>query len=417
MNLFILILLFVVSAFFSATETALFSLRRVDLEQWKEEGNRRAAMIRKMLDNPGSLLSTVIIGGIIGNVAISSMLAAMLIPLMPRGYGEAAVVSLGTISILVFCDIAPKSIVWPRAKPFSLMVAPPLMAFSKAVAPLRFVFENASAGILFLLGVRGKSGDGEMISEAEFRAMIDIGEETGTIDPGEKELIHNIFEMTDKRAAGVMSPLPDVFMVPRSMPYDELAARYRLYRKSRIPVYEGERLNIVGVLHFKDLLRPMAESGSVSDWTKYIRRPFFAPSIKKLPLLLRDFQRKKVHLAVLVDEFGDPEGIITIEDILEELFGDIQEEHDREEKEIVPRPDGSSRVLGKTSIYRFNQTFGTNFPDEEWDTVAGLLLHEFGRLPAKNDHIVIGGLVVTVEKVKGVRIVEVGVRAQEEGEG
>jgi magnesium and cobalt transporter len=200
-------------------------------------------------------------------------------------------------------------------------------------------------------------------------------------------------------------------MVPRDLPYDELVTRYRVYRKSRIPVYEGERRNIVGILHFKDLLRPMAEEGTLSDWTSRVRNAFFVPSMKKLPLLLREFQRRKVHIAVVVDEFGDSEGIVTIEDILEELFGDINEEHDREEKEIVERSDGSSRVLGKTPIHRFNTVFKTDFPDEEWDTLAGLLLHEFGRLPSRGDRIMIGGLVVTVEKVKGVRIVEVGIRA------
>ena len=371
-------------------------------------------MIGKMLENPRRLISTILIGNEIVNVAISSVLAALILPILPPGYGEAATLLVGVSSILILGDIAPKSIVWPRAKPFALLLAAPLMAFSKVVAPLRFVIENISARVLFLLGVCGKEGPREMISEAEFRAMVDIGEETGTIDPGEKELIHNIFEMTDRRAAEIMSPLPDVFMVSQDMPYDELVARYRVYRKSRIPVYEGERRNIIGILHFKDLLRPMAEDDAVSDWAKYVRRALFVPSMKKLPLLLRDFQRKKVHIAIVVDEFGDPEGVITIEDILEELFGDIQEEHDREEKEIMERPDGSSRVLGKTSIHRFNAAFGTSFPDEEWDTVAGLLLHEFGRLPSRGDRILIGGLVVTVERVKGVRIVEVGVRSWEE---
>ncbi len=410
MKVFLLPFLFMASAFFSATETALFALRRVDLEKWKEERNRRAALIGKMLENPGRLISTILIGNEIVNVAISSVLAALILPLLPGWYGEAAALFVGTLGILVLGDIAPKSIVWPRAKAFSLLLAAPLMTFSRAVAPIRFVFENLAAGILFLLGARGGAESREMVSEAEFRAMVDVGEETGTLDPGEKELIHNIFEMTDQRAAEVMTPLPDVFMVPRGLSYDELVAQYRLYRKSRIPVYEGERRNVVGILHFKDLLRPMAEGGRVPSWREHVRHALFVPSVKKLPLLLREFQRRKVHIAVVVDEFGEQVGIVTIEDVLEELFGDIHEEHDREEKEIVERPGGSFRVLGKTPIHRFNAAFGTELPDEEWDTVAGLLLHEFGRLPGRGDRIVIAGLVVTVERLKGVRIVEVGVR-------
>jgi len=408
--------LFLASAFFSATETALFALRRVDLEKWKEERNRRAALIGKMLENPARLISTILIGNEIVNVAISSVLAAILVPLLPGGYGEGAALAAGTLGILILGDIAPKSIVWPRAKAFSLLLAAPLMAFSRLVAPLRFLIENLSAGILYLLGARGGAESREMVSEAEFRAMVDVGEASGTLDPGEKEMIHNIFDMTDQRAAEVMTPLPDVFMVPRDLPYDDLVAQYRVYRKSRIPVYEGERRNVVGILHFKDLLRPMAEQGRVPSWADHVRHALFVPSVKKLPLLLREFQKRKVHLAVVVDEFGDQVGIVTIEDVLEELFGDINEEHDREEKEIVARPDGSSRVLGKTPIHRFNAAFGTDLPDEEWDTVAGLLLHEFGRLPGRGDRIVIAGFVVTVERLKGVRITEVGVRSAA-GEG
>ena len=409
MKAFLLPFLFLASAFFSATETALFALRRVDLEKWKEERNRKASLIAKMLENPGRLIATILIGNEIVNVTISSVLAALLLPVLPPGYGEAAALAAGTLGILVLGDIAPKSIVWPRAKAFSLVLAAPLSTFSRAVAPLRFVIEKLAAGILFLLGARGGAETREMISEAEFRAMVDVGEETGTLDPGEKELIHNIFEMTDQRAAEVMTPLPDVFMVPRGLPYEELVAQYRRYRKSRIPVYEGERRNVVGILHFKDLLRPMSEGGQVPRWQEFVRHALFVPSAKKLPLLLREFQRRKVHIAVVVDEFGEQVGIITLEDVLEELFGDIHEEHDREEKEIVERPGGSFRVLGKTPIHHFNAAFGTDFPDEDWDTVAGLLLHEFGRLPERGDRIVIAGLAVAVERLKGVRIAEVGV--------
>jgi len=401
--------LFLLSAFFSATETALFALRRVDLEKWREEGNRRAMLIARMLEKPARLIATILIGNEIVNVAISSVTAAVLLPLYPR-YGEPIAVVLGTLGILILGDITPKSIVWPRAKAVSLRIAAPLMAFSKVVAPVRFVMEMISEGILRLLGGASPRHTREMVSEAEFRALVDAGEETGTLDPGEKELIHNIFEMTDQRAGEIMTPLPDVFMVPRDLPYSGLVEQYRRYRRSRIPVYEGERRNIVGILNFKELLRPMAAGEEAPEWRNLVRAPFVIPSSKKLPLLLREFQRRKVHIALVVDEFGERIGIVTLEDVLEELFGDIREEHDREEKEIVRRPDGSSRVLGKTAIRRFNDAFGTDLPDEEWDTVAGLLLHEFGRLPGRGDTLALAGHSFTVERLKGIRIVEVGIR-------
>jgi CBS domain containing-hemolysin-like protein len=409
MKALLLPFLFLFSAFFSATETALFALRRVDLEKWKEEGNRRAMRIARMLEHPGRLIATILIGNEVVNVAISSVTAAVLLPRYPR-YGEPLAFVLGTLGILILGDIVPKSIVWPRAKAVSLRIAAPLAAFSRAVAPVRFVMEKLSEWILRLLGGGPTRDTRETVSEAEFRALVDAGEETGTLDPGEKELIHNIFEMTDQRAGEIMTPLPDVFMVPGDLPYSDLVERYRRYRRSRIPVYEGERRNVVGILHFKELLRPTATDEGAPEWRCFVRPPYVIPWSKKLPLLLREFQRRKVHIALVVDEFGEQVGIVTLEDVLEELFGDIREEHDREEKEIVRRPDGSARVLGKTAIHRFNEAFGTGLPDEEWDTVAGLLLHEFGRLPGRGDSLSLAGHVFTVERLKGIRIVEVGVK-------
>ena len=410
MKAILLPFLFLASAFFSATETAMFALRRVDFMKWKQEGNRRAERIERMLSKPNRLLATIFLGNEIVNVAISSVIAALLLPHLQAGVGEGLALLVGTLGILLIGDVTPKCLVWPRARGFSLAAAAPLHAFSRVVAPARFVLEKVAGGILFLLGERGGPQTREMISEAEFRALVDAGEETGTLDSEEKELIHNIFEMTDRRAGEIMTPLPDVFMIPRDLPYEELVARYRRNRRSRIPVYEGERQNVVGVLHFKQLLRPMAEGGEPPVWQDLVRPPYVVPEVQKLPPLLREFQKRKVHIAVVVDEYGETCGIVTLEDVLEELFGEIREERDREEKEIVRRPDGSSLVLGKTAIRHFNEAFGTGIPDLEFDTVAGFLLHEFGRMPAPGEKTSREGISFTVERMKGLRIVEVGVR-------
>lgn len=407
MEWFLLPILFLASVFFSATETALFALRRVDLLKWKAEGNQLAGVIGKMLESPSRLISTIFIGNEFANVSLSSVLAALLISMIPS-YGEIAALVAGTLAILIG-DITSKCIVWPRAKSFSLLAARPFLLFSRIVAPLRYLMEKVADGILLVLGggkvVSGKSG----LTEREFRFLVDVGGENGTLDPGERELIHNIFEMTDQRAGEIMTPLADVFMVPVDIPREQLLAQSRKYGYSRIPVYRGDRKEVIGILYLKDLLRPVPEGGDAS-LSGLLRPPFVVPTSKKLPLLLREFQRMKVHLALVVDEFGNIVGIVTLEDVLEELFGEIREEHDREEKELIPRPDGSWRILGKTPIHRFNDAFAAGLPDQEWDTVAGLLLHEFGRLPGKGDSILLGSFRFTVERVRGIRIVEVGVR-------
>ena len=415
MKWLLLPLLFLASAFFSATETAFFALRRVDFMKWKKEGNRVAGVIGKMLETPSRLIATIFIGNELVNVSISSLLAALLIPIVPA-HGEIVALSVGTLGILILGDITPKCIVWPRAKSFSLRAARPFLLFSRIVAPVRFLMEKAAEGILRLLGggkiVERKGG----LTEREFRALVDVGGESGTLDPGERELIHNIFELTDQRAGEIMTPLADVFMVPVDIPRQVLLAQSRKYRRSRIPVYQGDRGEIVGILYLKDLLRPVADGEGDAPLSALLKPPFVVPTSKKLPFLLREFQRLKVHLALVVDEFGEIVGIVTLEDVLEELFGEIREEHDREEKELLPRPDGSWRVLGKMPIHRFNDAFSADLPDQEWDTVAGLLLHEFGRLPGKGDSILLGPFRFTVERVKGIRIVEIGVHNEAEGE-
>ncbi len=406
--------LFLASAFFSATETAFFALRRVDFLKWKEEGNRMAGVIGKLLETPSSLISTLFIGNEFVNVAISSVLAALLIPVFPAR-GELVALIAGTLGILILGDITPKCIVWPRAKSFSLLAARPFLLFSRIVAPVRFLMERMAEGILILLGGGSVAGWKRGFTEREFRALVDVGSENGTLDPGERELIHNIFELTDQRAGEIMTPLADVFMVPVDIPRRELLGLSRRYRRSRIPVYQSDRKEVIGILYLKELLRPAAEREEEMPLAGLLRPPFVVPTSKKLPLLLRDFQRLKVHLALVVDEFGEIIGIVTLEDVLEELFGEIREEHDREEKEMVPRPDGSWRILGKMPIHRFNDAFSAGLPDQEWDTVAGMLLHEFGRLPGRGDSVVIGPFRFTVERVSGIRIVEVGVRTLSEG--
>jgi magnesium and cobalt exporter, CNNM family len=414
MKLLVLPFLFLASAFFSATETAFFALRRVDLLKWKREGNRVAEILEAMLGRPSRLITSIFIGNELVNVSISSVIAALLIPAFGV-HGEIVALAAGTFGILILGDITPKCIVWPRARSFSQFAARPMRLFSRVIAPVRFLMEKMAEGILRLMGSRPPASGERGVSEREFRALVDAGEQSGSIERGERELIHNIFEMTDRRAGEIMTPLADVHMVPAGLPRAELLAQARKYRRSRIPVYEGTRQNVTGILYLREMLRGMANGAPEGDWEPLARPPFVVPTSKKLPLLLREFQQMKIHLALVVDEFGELVGIVTLEDLLEELFGEIREEHDREELEMKRRSDGTVLVLGKMPIYRFNEVFSASLPDQEWDTVAGLLLHEFSRLPARGDAIVLGRFRFTVERVKGIRIVEVVVATDPEG--
>lgn len=409
MKILLLPFLFAASAFFSAVETAFFALRKVDFLKWREQGNRAAARIELMLQNPGRVIASIFVWNELANVAISSIVAGLFIRIFPH-YGELLALPAATMGILVLGDLTPKCLVWPRARAFSLFAAAPFSFFDRAAAPIRFLMEKAAEGVVRLMGGGRPPEAREGVTEREIRALVDVGEKAGTLDPGEKDLIHNIFELTERRAGEIMTPLPDVFMVPVDLSHEELVARFRRFRRSRIPVYEGEPKNVVGVLHFKELVRAQAAGAAAPAWRDLVRPPFVVPATKTLPALLRDFQRRKNHLALVVDEYGELVGIVTLEDVLEELFGEIREEHDREAEEAAPRPDGSFRVLASMPVYRFNERFGASLPEAEWDTLSGLLLHEFGRLPGRGDSVAIGPFLFTIERIKGIRIAEVDVR-------
>jgi CBS domain containing-hemolysin-like protein len=297
----------------------------------------------------------------------------------------------------------------------------PFAFFYRLVSPLRFLVEGVADAILRLFGGGSLGADWGALSEREFRALVDVVEEEGELDEGERELIHNIFDLAERRAGEIMTPLADVFMVPAAQSWEGLLAEVRRFRRSRIPVYGEGRQDVVGILHFKELLEGIAVGAPPADWRTLLAEPYVVPTSIRLPLLLKEFRLRKNHFALVADEYGDVAGIVTLEDVLEELFGEIREEHDREVEEIVPRPDGSFRVQGRTPVEHFNDFFSTSIPDEEWDTVAGFLLHEFGRLPARGDAVHVGDLVLTVERLKGIRIVRIRVgkerRAVPRGEG
>lgn len=411
MKAFLLPILFVAAAFFASLETAFFALRRTDILRWKEQGVTQASRMEKILSNPSRLITTIFLYTEALNVTISATIAALVVPLFAsQRHGEMASLLVATLSILVVADIAPKSIVLPRAGSFSLAAIRPFTFFLRLASPVRFLVEGAANGILRLFGGRSVGADWGSLSEREFRALVDVVEEEGDLEEGERELIHNIFDLAERRAGEIMTPLADVFMVPATQGWEGLLSEVRRFRRSRIPVYgEGGRQDILGILHFKELLDGIAADAPPDDWLSLLAEPFAVPASIRLPVLLREFRIRKLHFALVADEYGDVAGIVTLEDVLEELFGEIREEHDREVAEIVPRPDGSFRVQGRTPVEHFNEYFSTSIPDEEWDTVAGFLLHEFGRLPARGDSVALGDLVMTVERLKGIRIVRIRV--------
>ncbi len=404
------------SAFFSGSETAFFSVPLSRLNGLKETSPSVYERIAFLRSDPRRLIVTVLIGGEIANISISSLFTSLITRMMEQG-GEIVSLVVSTCAILMFGDLIPKSVAFVHGVSYVRVASFPLYLFMRLVAPVRLVVEKIASGILYLFGV-SEPKEFLYFSESKFRTLIDEGEKSGEVDRSESRLIHNIFELTDKSAHEAMTPVNDVFMVEKDLSFSELIKRMKIYRHSRIPVYEGSRNNIIGILYFKDILRHAREREDDVDWTVYLREPYFVPESKRLSDLLNDMQKKKIHMAIVIDEYGAVSGIVTMEDILEELFGEIRDEYDVEEKMVIPVDDRTKIVSARMPVEEFNKIFGTSLTDEEYDTVGGFVLDLFGYLPRKGEKKKFGNLEIAVERVQGIRIYEVRVRLLEgEGDG
>jgi CBS domain containing-hemolysin-like protein len=395
------------SAFFSASETAFFSVSVPELNIIKETGPSHYARISYLRADPRRLIITILIGNEIANIAISSIITGLFTrALFTRSEIFSLLVS--TFAILMFGDLIPKSIAFAHSPKYVKFASFPLKHFMRIITPFRFLVEKVAGGFFYLFGFRD-SDELLYFSESKFRTLVDEGEKIGELDRTESSLIHNIFDLGDKTAYEVMTPVNDVFMIESSTRFVDVVSQIKLYRHSRIPIYRDERNNIIGILYFKEILEHAEDQTTEVNWHKYLREPYFVPETKRLSDLLSDLRKRKTHMSVIIDEFGDVSGIATMEDILEELFGEIRDEYDMEEAEVHDLDERTKVISGKMAIDDFNQIFGTEIEDEEFETIAGFILHLFGYLPKRGEKVVHNGIEFTVERLKGIRVLDVKV--------
>jgi len=259
--------------------------------------------------------------------------------------------------------------------------------------------------------------EGPYITEQELRASAEVASSEGEIEEEEKELIHSIFEFGDTIAREVMVPRPDIVAVEDDKTLRDVQALVLEHGYSRVPVYQEDLDDVVGMIYAKDVLKALHQGKHDAPLREIVREPHYIPETKKVAELLREMQRDKFHIALVTDEYGSVSGLVTLEDLLEELVGEIADEYDREEPELVPVGDGLYRVSGKASIDDVNELLDVELPDEEWDTVAGLMLELFGRIPKSGDEVTFEGLTFTAEEVQGRRISKVLIAMQPDPDG
>ncbi|MFQ5912478.1 MAG: hemolysin family protein [Nitrospinota bacterium] len=402
------------SAFFSASEVALFSLRQTRLEHLKAQRVAVAQVISDLLARPRRLIISILMGNETVNLAASAIVASLVISWLGEDYKWLAVLIMTPI-LMVVGEITPKSIALRRPETVSRWVARPIAVFSVLATPLRWVFRQASDWIIRSLGGGRPTAD-NILSEDEFRTLIDIGHEVGELEDQERELIHKVFEFGDTLVSEIMVPRPDIFRLSYHMEIPQILEAIRKNPHSRIPVYRSNLGNVMGILHSKDLL-PLVRgaAGPKAGQRLPLREPYFVPPSKKVSDLFHDFKRRKTHLALVVDEFGDLVGLVTLEDVLEELFGEFRETPEGgAQGDFVALEEGRYLISGRMPVHEVQERLGLSLPESPADTLGRFVMGLLGQAPEVGERVTRDGLAFTVAEMRGRRILKVRVEIPED---
>jgi putative hemolysin len=431
-ELLIIVLLVFLNAIFVAAEIALVTIRRTRVDQLVEEGRRGARRVRELTAQPGRFLAVIQLGitfiGFLAAAFAGASLARGLegffatIPAV-EAYATALalliVTALLSFFTIVFGELVPKTLALATPERYALLLAGPVDVIGRILRPIVWALERVTALVNRVLGVGDV--DQNQISTEELKLLVERGGEQGILEAEEEQMIHAVIELGDRRVHEVMVPRIAMAAVPASASLDEAIGTIVEHGHSRIPVYEDSVDEIVGILYAKDLLPFFRESaGARPELRSLLRPPVYIPESMTVDDLLHEFQRRKVHIAIVLDEYGGTAGLVTIEDLLEEIVGEIQDEYDVEEPMVVQLSDDEARVDGRASIDDLGDLFDTDLgleDEDEYDTVGGLIYHRIGGVPSPGDQVVVDGLRLTVESTDGRRVGKVLVVRQRAAEG
>lgn len=395
------------SAFFSGSEAALFSLNTVQVERLKAKGGVLGRLIAEMLRRPTNLIITFLVGNELVNVALAVTATSLALLIYGEG-GEYIAIAAATTLLLLFGEITPKSLAVRYPERVSLFVAWPLQVFAYGITPLRWGLRKLVDAVMGARVERPIS----LITEDEFKTLVDVGEDQGIIDRDERDLIQRVFEFGDQQVSQIMTPRTDIFALEVHEPLPEVLPKIKEARFSRVPVYEGSIDQIVGILYAKDLLTYSRLPDQGATLQDLLHAASFVPESKRIDELLREFQRNKVHVAMVGDEYGGVAGLVTMEDALEELVGEIVDEFDTQEVLCRQVDAHTFLISAKLPLDEFNDRLGVAIPRGDFDTIGGYVFHLFGKLPKRGESIASNGLTFTIEQIRGTRILEIRLRRE-----
>lgn len=401
----ILAILLFLSAFFSSAETALTTVNKIKMKNMADEGNKRAALVLQVTEDSSKMLSAVLIGNNIVNLSASSLATTLAIRLL-GSVGAGIATGILTILILIFGEISPKTMATLKANRMSLRYVKIIHGLMVILTPVIFVINWLAMAFLKLLRVDPNNNEGA-ITEEELRTLVDVSHESGVIEGEEREYIHNIFDFTDATAKEIMIPRIDMTVVNVNWSYDKLLEVFQEDMFTRLPVYEEDTDNIIGLINMKDMiLAPKDESFSIRD---YLRKVYFTYEQKNTSELFEEMRRERLSLAIVLDEYGAVAGMVTLEDLLEELVGEIRDEFDGDEvDDLVPINEREYDVLGSMNLEDLCDELDLDFESEDYDTIGGYLTGLFDHFPEKGEMYVTGdGVILRVEDVDNKRITKV----------
>jgi CBS domain containing-hemolysin-like protein len=401
-------LLLLVAAFSAMAETAVSRVGRAKAHHLHQEKRRGAAALVRIVEDPAPFLNIVLLLTLLCHIT-ATVLATVLAIRIADDAGEAIATVVMTLLIFVFAEVVPKTYTVQRTDRAALFMAPPVLWLGRILRPLGRALIGISNAVMVLLPGHGLP-KGPFVTEDEIRHMVDVAEEEQEIEEEERELIHSVFEFGDTVVREVMVPRPDMICLPADTAFNVALKTIVDAGYSRIPLYEGDTDNIVGLLYAKDLLKRVHESRNDTKVSTLGRAPTFIPEQKKVSELLREMQTQHVHMAIVVDEYGGTAGLVTIEDLIEEIVGEIVDEYDKEEPLVEPIDEETIRVDAKMPIDEVNELLDVELPHEEWDTVGGLVFGLTGRVPVVGEKVRFDSIEFKTERVTGRRIQKVVIR-------
>ncbi len=404
----VVLLLILGNAFFVAAEYALVTARRGRLEERAEKGSRSAKVALRLMDEPVRLISTVQIAITVFGIALGSVgepVVTNLLDFMPRTLAFALAFIVLTYLSVALGELIPKALALQKAEAIAVGLAVPINFLSKALYPVVWLLQHSSAVVLKMFGVKAAPAGMITYTREDILQSVAAAEDVGEIEQAEEEMLYKVFDFAGKEVEEVMVPKPQVIAISGELPTSEILATVIDSPFTRYPVYHESLDDITGVLHVRDLFKAIHAHGVEGvDLAAILRPAYIVPETKDLGALLADFRRTKQHMAVVVDEYGATQGIVTLEDLLEEIVGEIEDEFDLPDTRVERVDDHRIRIDGTFTIDDFNEEFMTDLDHEDFNTMAGLVFGELGRQPEVGDVIKAGGIHCTVLAIDGNRI-------------